>query len=105
MSCKHPTLNDNLSLIPTRGLIYVANLLNVFHITTLFNKNNLPNKKHPKNHQKIIPQNPSKNTISPPKITLLDCRVIGIKKAISCECETAFILVDFFVNARREHIN
>lgn len=32
MSCKHPTLNDNLSLIPTRGLIYVANLLNVFYI-------------------------------------------------------------------------
>ena len=32
MSCKHPTLNDNPSLIPTRGLIYVANLLNVFYI-------------------------------------------------------------------------
>ncbi len=50
MSCKHPTLNDNLSLIPTRGLIYVANLLNVFHIATLFNKNNLLKKKHSKNH-------------------------------------------------------
>ena len=32
MSCKHPTLNDNLSLIPTRGLIYVAKVLNVFYI-------------------------------------------------------------------------
>ncbi len=43
----------------------VANLLNVFHITTLFNKNNLPNKKHPKNHQKIHPKNIPKNTITP----------------------------------------
>ena len=32
MSCKHPTLNDNPSLIPTRGLIYVAKVLNVFYI-------------------------------------------------------------------------
>ena len=32
MSCKHPTLNDNSSLIPTRGLIYVAKVLNVFYI-------------------------------------------------------------------------
>ena len=32
MSCKHPTLNDNLSLIPTRGLIYVAKVINVFYI-------------------------------------------------------------------------
>ena len=52
MSCKHPTLKTIYRSSLKRGLIYVANLLNLFHIITLFNKNNLPNKKHPKNHQK-----------------------------------------------------
>ena len=34
----------------------VANLLNVFHITTLFNKNNLPNKKNTQKNSKNPPQ-------------------------------------------------
>ena len=57
MFCKIIQLKQQTkSSFPMRGLIYVAKVLNVFHITTLFNKNNLPNKKYPKNHQKFTPK-------------------------------------------------
>ena len=50
----------------------VANLLNIFHITTLFNKNNLPNKKHPKNHQKNPPQKHTEKYNNPlPNLNIL----------------------------------